>query len=1426
MRSFLIWWNCFLGVLLLLAGPVQAQFISMDNISGSVFCGGTQKTFRFAAAGSFRENNVFKVQVSKDYGPFTDLPESFTAGPATVTLPEADNGTSSYRFRIASTNPQVFSYETQSIVLTTASTAELTGNSTGGRLINPYDRVSLYVKLEGVGPHTLLLSDSSRHVKSSHYGDNELTVTPAASTTYTLASVQNACGLGTVKAGSTTVRVNRTGFQVTALSADHVCLGSKLLIHFASQDPLPTDTRFVVELTNTENNRVQTFPLQGSVSPLELAVSDSIEVGTYGLKVRSDSAGVEAAFQSPDYSGAGTVTIGRPPVVRLFGSAEIRYGQTARLDAELTGKGPMNVTFTDGSTVRIPAGRYEGHPYQIDLSPQKTTTYAIRSVVSECGTGSGTGNVSVVVRPGVRIDSVSVAAVCAGQTVTAYYTAGPAGEAAGPMYAEMGYGYSNEPLYGHGRLELLSVTPKSFLFRVAAGTPAGHMYLAAGFGNTGTGPIYRKGITVRRPPSISLTSNDVTLESPQVARLNYIVTGGMAYTFTLSDGSVYQVPNYSSGDSFASVNVLVSQTTSYSVTSISNACGVGTVDNSRNSFWVTVRNPAVQSIVLRPPSYRVCPGAAERLVFMATGSYGPDNEFKAEISTPSGSYLGTFLASSRNAGALDVTLPPQPGTYRVRIVSTNPSLRSNEYEMTVAEPNPQFTLSAAVQDGDYERTENGVTMVAGQAISLWLSTNTQSYGTIEFMDGFRDVLYSAYQVYRYPTESVTYSVKSITGQCGIGTGKNSIQVTVLPYGIRTGTVPARLCAGQQLQVPFSIRGEVPAGTLFKVQYGQDNQGWEDLPSSGTGSPVTVTIPANLTATSINLRVIGVTGSSTVVGTTALMSSGHTYLALMHPPTAELSLDNGSNAIQLGAEGSATLLARLTGGAPYRMVFSDGSIRTVGYDNDSWMVRPEQSQTYKVVSVSNACGFGTGTGQVAVGFKPAVTLLSIDKEVLCAGSRVTLRYRSVGTFDASNTFSFYLVPANPLENRIALGSTKDLSSTAAFTLPGTIAEGSYTLHVEASAPAYQARLTYVTVGGRVQAQLVGGASLYAGQSTGLAIHAQGAFPVVVILNDGTSITLTSSPAIFEVRPSESRTYRITSVANPCGAGTFSGESVVTVLPPAANTITTPSPFYPSGICAGMKIALNVNTTGTFDSTNVFTVELSDSTGGNFRPLVTEGKGPDLTATIPASTRPGTGYRLRTVSSRPAVVGSTTNTPFLIHPAVTGVLTGSASVQYSEMVQLTVTLTGRAPWYIVLRGSKGNMPYSVSSSPFTLMHQADSTTSFRLTYVGNAQCGQGTASGTVMITVAKITGLEPVLPVQVRAFPNPTAGRLQLQATTLKGETASLHLADASGRTILTRSLLLKGGNLEEYVDLTPFPPGVYVLTVSNEGRKETFRVVRE
>ncbi len=127
-------------------------------------------------------------------------------------------------------------------------------------------------------------------------------------------------------------------------------------------------------------------------------------------------------------------------------------------------------------------------------------------------------------------------------------------------------------------------------------------------------------------------------------------------------------------------------------------------------------------------------------------------------------------------------------------------------------------------------------------------------------------------------------------------------------------------------------------------------------------------------------------------------------------------------------------------------------------------------------------------------------------------------------------------------------------------------------------------------------------------------------------------------------------------NDDGAGADPSFAVddVTLTVPTTNTITTGNVTGPFCACATMNVPFT--STGTFTAGNIYTAQLSNAAGSFAAPvsigtLASTANVGVIASTIPCGTPTGAGYRVRVVSSTPAITGTDNGANFTINAAVT-------------------------------------------------------------------------------------------------------------------------------------------------------------------------------
>jgi predicted rRNA methylase YqxC with S4 and FtsJ domains len=189
----------------------------------------------------------------------------------------------------------------------------------------------------------------------------------------------------------------------------------------------------------------------------------------------------------------------------------------------------------------------------------------------------------------------------------------------------------------------------------------------------------------------------------------------------------------------------------------------------------------------------------------------------------------------------------------------------------------------------------------------------------------------------------------------------------------------------------------------------------------------------------------------------------------------------------------------------------------------------------------------------------------------------------------------------------------------------------------------------------------------------------------------------------------------------------GLALPAVLAPAF-AITT-GPVNPLG-CAGAALAVPFTVAGDFASGNVFSAQLSDANGSFTSPVIigtlASTSSGTIAATLPATTPAGSGYRVRVVSSAPAVTGTPSSTPLTVNAAPT--LSGLPN-------QVVFTTPGTCTASVSLAASATGTPaptlsYTLNGAPIPSPYAFPVGVN-TVTVTATNSCG--TATGTFTVTV---------------------------------------------------------------------------------------------
>jgi len=80
------------------------------------------------------------------------------------------------------------------------------------------------------------------------------------------------------------------------------------------------------------------------------------------------------------------------------------------------------------------------------------------------------------------------------------------------------------------------------------------------------------------------------------------------------------------------------------------------------------------------------------------------------------------------------------------------------------------------------------------------------------------------------------------------------------------------------------------------------------------------------------------------------------------------------------------------------------------------------------------------------------------------------------------------------------------------------------------------------------------------------------------------------------------------------------------------------------------------------------------------------------------------------------------------------------------------------------------------------------------------------------------------LSLSVFPNPTPGITQFNFYTTEISAAHLQLTDMAGRTLLSKKVFPMDGFLNDYLDLSKIPSGIYLLNIEQDGKTVSEKIV--
>jgi hypothetical protein len=1400
-----------------LTASAQSPTIVLNGDYYSSICANVPFRLNVTTTGSFNADNKFSVQMrsAENQATLAEFPAVLSNGRLEFTLTDSVTyANRQVQFRAVASSPKTQSTWTYGTFVYTKGRIIL--NPTNQKdTINTFDNVSVPFSGTGVGEIRVTLNDSTRfnfYANPGGFSVNQPLTVRGTNAVYTIAHAENTCGAMEVSGRYQPV-INATSVKTVSVAPNVVCENSDVKVTFSTVGtPFNAQTKYRIRFSETywqSSRRSVEAPatLQGNYLVATFPDKLKLQNGQqFSVQVITDN---PATVSTPSQN---TITVW-PKTGAAFATASqtIDISNPVYLNVKAYGLPPFLVELTDGSKA---TGSYSDLGFYV--SPSSNQNYSIKSVTSGCGTVNISDQevLQIKVRPGIRFaaDPNKSLIACAGPNTRVKFAS------SAQLTDATTFKIKVSPSNGNNYYVNAKRSGEYLEFPLSTSVS----YSNASFQIVTTNPSlesnYTYNLVIQTPPKISYYANSMSgtvLNIPSRLSVSYNMDGGAPYTIEEMDGTVKTIDTwYVSGP-----ELFVKGPTEYKVKSISNACFK---NDSPGSVTFTVKNATEPGIYIEPMKASICNSDSIEVVFGTVGQFGAGNKFSIQTNQPCCDFKP--LRVVEQGGKYKVKIPvDQSYTYdgEIRIASSNPVLFSNIERTRIQIPAKDFYV---YPDTKPEEPYKYVASDAG--VSLSVSVNTSLLSMIYTEDGVeKNYTFGPYStglmVKPKPGATTTYEIKSVTNECGTFPVNKKTYIRSMPNRIQfISGLASVYCAGSPLALPFGVTEGTDTGASYSLEIAPGNTSdFTPLVTGEKGKQFNATIPQDLATGSYLLRIVSSDGSVSELQSTQI--SG--------PPTATLSPDNGqSSPVKIEAGQSLTLRIRAEGASPITAIFSDNSRQDFYSGDQSWYVTPARSQQYSIVSVSNACGYGTASGKVDVTVNPRLNAYA-QSTAVCEGGSITVNYELIGDADLSDSYVRFSIKEQSNDGKtIVLDSTRTPKGSVTLKLPDALT-GSYYAIVCSVAKYNISTMLGVGVTTKPSVTLSGSTTINSGETTQLIIKTNKYTSDMAryTLSDGTSGSIygsAGSATYVAVTPTKTTTYTVVSIVNGCGNGVVSGSATVEVNPPSERTVTVTALITKTGYsaCTGDTISVDYKTAGTFSAGNTFTVQISDSTGRNFRNVTTIGNAKPIQAIVPADLSPTAQYRIRITASDPNTGSGAYGTPLAaMQKARARFASETVIFDGVNNPKVTVLLGGGGPWFYQF-GTDGSVMsrQAYNSTDVVELYQASPSQYYRLFRVSNS-CGAGIIESPSTVKVEVVTATEPNAPAfQVIVAPNPVQDVLTVKSE--NSDEKTIQLISQSGTVVHT----VRTRQREESLDIRSLSPGVYLLHVDAKGKKATFKVIKQ
>ena len=527
------------------------------NFSKSTLCLNEKISVPFLVANTDAAKWKYSLQLSDSQGNFAHSTVLATgaSSPFEATIPDRLTLGEGYRLRVVANVRGIESVVSSALVIQQKPTATLSGESN----IDVGNTANLTLNFGGSAPWTYRLSDNTTATTAAN--PTTIVVSPQMTTVYSVSEITNACGAGTTQGAARVAVVPR--LEVNLPAAETICNGSELNVPFTQAGSFESKTNYVAQLSDQKGSfAVPRILGMAAQSPIKANIPTEAGFGE-NYQIRVVPAGNATAKIVPSNAFA----IKQRATAVLSGDTTLEFGKKTTLVLRFSGTSPWIYALSDNTTASVGTT-----PVSITVNPELTTTYTFKSLSNACGAGTAQGAARVVVIPRLEVNLPTSETICNGSELNVPFTQAGLFESKTNYVAQLSdqKGSFTAPRI----LGMAAQSPIKANIPTEAGFGENYQIRVVPAGNA-TAKIVPSNAFAIKQRATAVLSGDTTLEFGKKTNLTLRFLGTAPWTYALSDNTTASV-----NTTPVSITVNPELTTTYTLKSVSNACGNGTVSGS------------------------------------------------------------------------------------------------------------------------------------------------------------------------------------------------------------------------------------------------------------------------------------------------------------------------------------------------------------------------------------------------------------------------------------------------------------------------------------------------------------------------------------------------------------------------------------------------------------------------------------------------------------------------------------------------------------------------------------------------------------------------------------------------------------------------------------------------------------------------------